>query len=142
MTKWLLAMIAACMIFGYAVGGLVTLSYVNVALQAQQITLGTAVVRAGISAYRPLELSLRRTDAAIGTAAHIVVTIVGTDDRGEVFEYPCTNGCTAMDTAAEVNAVITALNTANLSTRSLWHRIFDALVRDFPERFSGGGTVQ
>ena len=109
---------------------------------AQQITLGTPILRASITDYRPLALFVQRTDLAMGMTAQITVFIAGTDHQREVFQYPCVNRCAAMDTATEVDAVITALNTANLSTRSLWHRIFDRLVLDFPERFAGGGTVQ
>lgn len=109
---------------------------------AQQIVLGTPLTRIDVANYRPLSLELQRTDAATGRQARIQVVIAGTDDGTEVFTYPCSNRCAALDTVVEVNAVITALNTANLSTRSLWHRIFDRLVTDFPERFPGGGTVQ
>jgi hypothetical protein len=40
-----------------------------------------------------------------------------------------------------VQTLIESLNTANLSTRSLWRRVFDKLVADFPSRFTGGATV-
>ena len=59
---------------------------------------------------------------------------------GKTVPNPST--CANLDTSAEVNALIAALNTANLSTRSLWRRVLDRIVADFPSRFPGGGTVQ
>jgi len=82
----------------------------------------------------------------------ILITIVHVaSGREERFAYPCQTppalpdgtpgqGC-AMDTEAKVLTMITALNSANLTTRSLWRRIFDRLLLDFPTRFVGA-TVQ
>lgn len=137
-----------------------TLLLVAVPTLAQgSIALGTPIVPATpptISAYTPVELVIRP-----GANAQIVVTIVATTDPTKVliFEYPrdcgsfggtTTNGvftpnppvCPNLDSSAEVDALITTLNTVNLSTRSLWRRVFDRLVADFPSRFPGGGTVQ
>lgn len=71
----------------------------------------------------------------------IVVTLIATDGKGQVFEYPCATPC-ANDTPAKVATLINALNTANLPVRSLWNRIMDRLILDFPARFPGGATVQ
>lgn len=72
---------------------------------------------------------------------HITVTIQASTGELRAFDYPCDAPC-AYSTSAQVQTLITALNTANLTTRSLWRRVFDRLVVDFPTRFPGGATVQ
>lgn len=123
------------------------------------ITLGAPVTftaPATITAYEPVALTIR-----IAPVAEITVEVRATTQPDKVltFRYPYDCGsfgattvdgkqvpnpptCANLDTSAEVAALITALNTANLSTRALWRRVFDRLVTDFPSRFPGGGTVQ
>lgn len=94
-----------------------------------------------------------------GDNARILVELVGRGRPDVVltFEYPRDCGsfgssgnppvpnppvCANLDTSSEVNDLITALNTANLGTRSLRRRTLDRLCADFPSRFPGGCTVQ
>lgn len=114
------------------------------ALAQERITLKTPVVPPpAITDYRPGALFLQAMDPDTGLTARIVVTLLRSDHRTEVFEYPCGNGCLAMDSVTEVQAAIVALNSqANMTVRTLWRRVFDALVRDFPERFGGQAVVQ
>ena len=129
------------------------------ALAQGSIALGTPVTfptPPSIAAYIPKSLMLEP-----GAAARILVTLVSNDANARElhFEYPRDCGsfgattvdgkpvpnpptCPNLDTSAEVNTLIGQLNTVNLSTRSLWRRLFDRLVADFPSRFPGGGTVQ
>ncbi len=134
--------------------------FVPVVASAQgAITLGTPITAPAppaIASYVPKALTLET-----GAAARIVITLVSNDANAREihFEYPrdcgsfgatLVNGlqvpnpptCPNLDTSAEVATLIGQLNTANLSTRSLWRRVFDRLVADFPARFNGGGTVQ
>lgn len=69
----------------------------------------------------------------------LVITAIRTDGKAEVFEYPAVG--TSVDTPAKLQTLLEQLNTVNLSTRSLWRRVFDKLVADFPSRFAGGATV-
>lgn len=102
----------------------------------EKIVLATPVAQPSIADYEPGSLYLQ-----VKPTPRIVVTILRTaDQRGEVFEYPAV-GVASADTPAEVLALLEALNTVNLSTRSLWRRIFDRLVADFPSRFQGGASV-
>lgn len=89
-----------------------------------------------IADYTPAELRL-----VLAPASAITVVLVATDGTALTFDYPCSTGC-AYDTEAKVRTLIGTLNTINLSTRSLWRRVFDRLVADFPERFPGGAVVQ
>ena len=113
-----------------------------VILQGQEaINLGTPIITANVTQYVPASLKIQLVPQAA-----IEIVIVSSTGRAEVFNYPCpvivpVGPCTT-DTIAEVESLITTLNTANLSTRSLWRRVFDRLVLDFPSRFPGGGTVQ
>lgn len=105
---------------------------------AEIINLGTPIVPPTpptISSYRPGSLSI-----TVEPTPAIVVGLLDVNDVVQVFAYPDPS-VLAYDTPAKVLTLITALNTANLSTRSLWRRVFDRLVADFPTRFSGGGTV-
>lgn len=97
------------------------------------ISLTTPIAQPSISGYGPGSLYLGYTEG------RIVVTIIGSDGMGQVFEYPAAG--TPRDTAAKVRTLIQALNTTNLSIRSLWQLVFDKLVTDFPSRFNGGATV-
>ena len=123
------------------------------------VAIGTPIVPptpATISSYNPQSLTIRP-----GANASITVELVASSDPTNVmsFEYPRDCGsfgstivdnkvvpnpptCPNLDTSAEVNTLIGNLNTANLTTRNLWRRVFDRLVADFPSRFPGGGTVQ
>lgn len=101
----------------------------------EKIALTTPTPQPAIADYEPGSLLLE-----LKPAARIVATLIRTDGRGDVFEYPAAG--TPTDTPAKVLAIIETLNTMNLSTRSLWRRLFDKLVADFPARFSGGATVQ
>jgi len=87
--------------------------------------------------------SLLITVSPTPTIEIVLIDSLGADMR---FRYPCpiappVDTC-AVTTNAQVQTIITTLNTANLATRSLWRRIMDRLVADFPARFPGGATVQ
>lgn len=69
-----------------------------------------------------------------------IILVHPASGRTEVFLYPC--ALCQMDTDDEVKVMITTLNTANLSQRSLWRRIMDRLLIDFPTRFPQGAVVQ
>lgn len=123
------------------------------------VAIGTPIVPptpATISLYNPHSLTIKP-----GVSASIVIELVAANDDTKVlsFEYPrdcgsfgstTVNGvttpnpptCPNHDTSAEVNSLITALNTVNLTTRSLWRRVFDRVCADFPSKFPGGCTVQ
>lgn len=101
----------------------------------EAITLTTPIVPVSITGYRPVSLVITMLPAAT-----VVVTLIDTAGAIQLFQYPSPAG-TAMDTIAKVQTMITALNIANLTTRSLWQRIFDRLLLDFPGRFPGGATV-
>lgn len=103
--------------------------------QQQEAILFNAPLPA-INAYTPKSLTISYAPASV----RIVVTHAASG-RTAVFGYPCAAPC-SFDTEARVLTMIDNLNTANLSTRSLWRRIFDRLLQDFPERFSGGAVVQ
>ena len=131
----------------------------SVAYAQGAVAIGTPIVSPTpptINLYNPQSLTIRP-----GTNASITVELVAANDSTNIltFEYPRDCGsfgstvvdnvvipnpptCPNLDTSAEVNSLITTLNTVNLSTRSLWRRVFDRLVADFPSRFPGGGTVQ
>jgi hypothetical protein len=100
----------------------------------EKIALTTPVTQPSIADYAPGSLYLQ-----LLPDPRIVATLVRTDGRGEIFIYPAAG--TVTDTPAAVIALIEALNSANLTTRTLWRRLFDKLVTDFPSRFTGGATV-
>lgn len=100
----------------------------------EKIALTTPVTQPTIADYAPGSLHIE-----LVPSPRLVVTIIRTDGKGETFEYPAAG--TSMTTPASVATKIEQLNTVNLSTRSLWRRVFDLLVADFPSRFSGGATV-
>jgi len=102
----------------------------------EAIALTTPIATPAISGYAPASIAI-----TLLPSPAITVTLVGTNGGLEFFQYPSPAG-TAMDTPAAVLGMIQALNTANLSTRSLWRRVFDRLLLDFPSRFVGGATVQ
>ena len=99
----------------------------------EQITLTTPIAQPSITAYTPVCLYLSLT------LPQIAVEVIGTDGQRLLFTYPAAG--TSMDTDAKVRSTIEALNTINLSARSLWRRVFDKLVADFPARFPGGASV-
>jgi hypothetical protein len=106
-------------------------------LVAQEaITLTTPIARPSINTYAPAELNIQVLPVPRIT---VIIVHVASGVR-EAFSYPCPPPC-VNSTDAQVSTLITALNTANLSTRSLWRRVFDRLVLDFPTRFVGGATV-
>lgn len=99
-----------------------------------------------ITAYQPGVLYLD-----LIPVPRIFVRLAANGELQDPFEYPkdckaippsVTPVCANLDTEAEVATLIGQLNTVNLVTRSLWRRIFDRLVADFPARFPGGATVQ
>lgn len=102
---------------------------------AESISLAAPIAPPTITGYVPVSLLI-----TIVPAPTVVVAILGNTGIVEVFTYPSPTG-TAMDNPAAVAAMIQALNTANLSARSLWRRVFDRLLLDFPSRFAGGATV-
>lgn len=108
------------------------------------ISLGKPITTPNITQYEPGRLTVQLIPQPM-----IEVVIVSVTGREERFTYPCQptspplppNPCTT-DTLSEVATLIEQLNTVNLTTRSLWRRIFDRLVVDFPSRFPDGATVQ
>lgn len=100
---------------------------------ADTITLTTPIARPSLSGFTPGSLYLGYAEG------RIVVTLIGSDGKGEVFEYPAAG--TPRDTTAKIQTLILTLNTTNLATRSLWQLVMDKLVVDFPSRFPGGATV-
>lgn len=100
----------------------------------EKIALVTPTPQPSIADYTPGSLHIE-----LQPAPRLVVTLIRTDGKGEVFEYPAVG--TSTDTPAKLQTLLEQLNTVNLSNRSLWRRIFDKLVADFPSRFSGGATV-
>lgn len=116
---------------------LILLSVASSAFAQEAINLTSPIAVPAIASYTPLKLELR-----VSPDPQIIVYVKDTNGKEEVFTYPCVVGGTcATTTAAQTLALINALNTANLSTRSLWRRVFDRLVADFPSRFPGGATV-
>lgn len=99
----------------------------------ESIALTTPIVRPSIADYKPVSLFLSVMPP------QIIGTLLGTDGMGKVYAYPAAG--TSLDTPAKVVATIEALNTMNLTTRSLWRRFFDKIVADFPADFPGGATV-
>ena len=100
------------------------------------ITLTTPIAaKPAIANYTPGSLTI-----TLVPSASIVAVLIGTDGVPKSFTYPCAPPC-AYDTPAKVATLIGQLNTVNLATRSLWRRLFDRLVLDFPTEFVGGATV-
>lgn len=125
----------------FIIGLVVGLSLVTFSAQ-EKIALGTPITTAApvpIPELLPDSLCLQVANAL--HPAEIRIGLVTARNTVEVFSYP-NAAILALDTSAEVNTLVGQLNGANLSTRSLWRRVFDRLVADFPARFSGGGTVQ
>lgn len=110
----------------------------GVVCEAQEsIALTAPIAQPSIASYTPQSLSIQ-----LKPEAHITIVISdNTSGRAETFEYPCAAPC-SFTTLAQVTTLITQLNTMNLTTRSLWRRVFDRLLLDFPSRFPGGATVQ
>ena len=116
----------------------------TVGLAQGSISLGKPITTPSINSYEPGRLVIE-----LLPQPRIEVVIVSATGRTEVFNYPCQptqlplppNPCTT-DTLAEVSTLIGQLNTANLSVRNLWRRVFDRLIIDFPSRFPDGATVQ
>jgi len=108
----------------------------------EAITLTKPVVTTTtLSGWTPKSLTI--TVQPTPTIEVVLVDSQGLDAR---FRYPCpiapSEEVCSVTTNVQVTAMITTLNTANLTTRSLWRRVFDRLVADFPARFPGGATVQ
>ena len=135
---------------------LLTPSYVFAQGSIGLTTPITFIAPPSISAYNPQLLSIKP-----GPFAEITIELVASTDSTKVlsFVYPHDCGsfgstivdgknvpnppvCANLDTSAEVNTLITGLNSANLSTRSLWRRVFDRVCADFPSKFPNGCTVQ
>jgi hypothetical protein len=103
----------------------------------EAISLTTPITTPSITGYVPASINIqvlpvpRISATIINVATNVSLTL----------SYPCPPPC-AFATDAQVAGLITSLNTANLVTRSLWRRVFDRLVLDFPTAFAGGATVQ
>lgn len=112
------------------------LSLIPVLLLGQErISLPQAMP--SVNAFNPGSLTI-----SVEPDVYIQVTLVhAATGKPETFFYPCSEPC-AFSTPVQVQTMITSLNTANLSTRSLWRRIMDRLLLDFPTRFPSGATVQ
>lgn len=101
------------------------------------ISLTVPIVRPSITLYDPGSLYID-----VNPVPRITVIIVNSASGvRETFSYPCPLPC-SFNTDSQVATLITQLNTANLTTRSLWRRVFDRLLLDYPSRFVGGATVQ
>lgn len=101
---------------------------------SESIVLTTPVTHPSTTDYQPGSLLLQLLPTPL-----IHVMLVASTGEETRFTYPAPN--TPFNTPATVTTLIGNLNTTNLSTRSLWRRVFDRLVADFPERFNGGATV-
>lgn len=120
-----------------ALGALILGGLTLAPVAQEAISRTVPIVRPSIDSYVPESMLIQ-----ILPVPRITVSIVHVaSDTHESFSYPCPPPC-AFTTDAQVAALITSLNTANLSTRSLWRRVFDRLVLDYPSRFAGGATVQ
>jgi hypothetical protein len=114
------------------IGVLLTLSIGSRAQEGINLTVPVSIAN-----YVPQRLDIR-----VQPVPSVTVELVHlASGKVETFVYPCAPPC-AFSTEAQVTSLISTLNTANLSTRSLWRRTFDRLVIDFPSRFSGGASVQ
>ena len=90
---------------------------------AERIVLTAPVVTTRtLDGYTLAELNLRRWPSPL-----IVVRVMGPNGEMQSITYDGTTATTLM----------TALNKANLSTRSLTARVFDRLVADYPQLFTG-----
>ncbi len=90
---------------------------------AERIVLTTPVVtQTTLDGWTLAELLLRRAPSPL-----IVVRVVGPNGEQQSVSY---DGATAQ-------TLLVALNKANLSTRSLTSRVFDRLVADYPQLFTG-----
>lgn len=101
---------------------------------AELITLNTPVSHPSTVDYKPGSLLLQLLPSPM-----IHVVIISSINEEERFTYPAPN--TSFDTPISVTNLINNLSNMNFSTRSLWRRVFDRLVADFPQRFNGGGVV-
>lgn len=116
---------------------LLTLLTVQSSAGQEAIALTTPIpAKVAISNYTPGSLTI-----TLVPSPTIQITLIATDGSTASFSYPCSAPC-AYSTPAQVATLIGQLNTVNLSTRSLWRRLFDRLLLDFPARFVGGATVQ
>lgn len=88
----------------------------------EQLDITTPVAKPSVTTYTLASLSLD------WLAQRIVITVVDSSGQGTVAEY----------TGPAATAMMTALNTANLSVKSLYRRVLEKLVLDgkLP-----GGTV-
>lgn len=103
----------------------------------EAINLNTPIgSKPAINNYTPVSLTL-----VIMPSSTITIVLLANDGTTKSFSYPCSVPC-PFTTPAQVRTLINTLNTVNLSTRSLWRRIFDRLILDFPGEFVGGATVQ
>jgi len=106
----------------------------------EAIALTTPIARPTLASYAPATLTI--DVAPVPRITVVLIANVGTvSETRETFSYPCPSPC-SFTTDAQVASLITTLNTVNLTTRSLWRRVFDRLLLDFPARFPGGATVQ
>lgn len=90
---------------------------------AERIILSAPIVtQHTLDVWRLAEVLLRREPSPT-----IVIRLVGPNGEQQAISY---DGSTAQ-------TMLVALNKANLSTRSLTARIFDRLVSDYPQLFTG-----
>lgn len=93
-----------------------------------------------ITDWSPVSLFVQ-TASAVDSHPKIIVIIVANDGSTRLtFNYPDPS-VAAFDTDAEVQTLINSLNTANMTTTSLWKRVFQRLCTDFPSKFTGGCSV-
>lgn len=102
----------------------------------EAIALTVPVAQPSLSTYTPQSLRLQLSPPEVS------VVLLSSTGQLAIFNYPCDPGACAMDSPAKVLTMLNTLNTANLATRSLWRRVMDRLLLDFPGRFQGSATVQ
>ena len=152
-----------------AFGAIVCIATIHVMflpVSAQKVVNTTPITFAApdsIADWDPVSLSIQRATAGLDTPTQIRIVIVGsgTNKKAEIFIYPDPT-VAAYDTEAEVDTLITAINTArldqtyagtlslygpNATAGSLWRRIFHRLCSDHMPgsadvRFPNGCSVQ
>lgn len=107
-----------------------------------------------LTGYIPVTISVTRNVSGYTTASQIAALLAPADTNGNpiagtpiVISYPDAT-VTALDTEAEVAALINGFKSANLSTAftgagtgNLWQRILFFACLDFASKFPGGCTV-
>lgn len=129
-----------------ALGFLLIVSSTAAAQGAIAITPVVPASPPTIAGYNPGGLDLQFANGKI--VLTLVAPSSSTQTQAVVWPDDCIalgqsapGSCATRDTAAEVQSLITTLNTTNLTTRSLWRRAMDLVCADFLARFPGC-TVQ